>query len=231
MSNAPATPDDPADPPRRHARRSLLAGTSGRLLTLLCGGRRTVNELAAELNLTDNAVRAQLERLQRAGLVAHAGSRPGTRKPHADYEITPAACRLFPTAYEPVLNQLLRLLAQRLSPDQVVALLADAGEQLLAPALGPARNATPRQRLTRLVEKLGNAAPGVELREHDGRLAVRACACPLASVTTDHPQLCDRLASVLTRLLGAPVTQACDRGTFPRCHFEMSTGRQARVRR
>jgi DeoR family transcriptional regulator, suf operon transcriptional repressor len=225
MSDASAARDDHADPSPRHAQRSLLSGMSGRVLTLLCGGRRTVNELAAELQLTDNAVRAQLDRLQGAGLVAQAGSRPGTRKPHADYEITPAARRLFPTAYEPVLNQLLRLLAHRLPPDQVLTLLADAGEQLLAPVLGPSGNGSPRQRLTRLVEKLGPAGAGLELREHDGHLAVRACGCPLASVTADHPQLCDRLASVLTRLLGAPVTQACDRSDFPKCRFEIAPGR------
>src|SRR4051812_14632687 len=112
-----------------HTPHDVLTGTSGRLLAILCrGGRRTVNELAHELALTDNAVRAQLERLQATGLVTRAGSRPGTRKPHVDYEITPSARRLFPTAYEPVLNQLIQLLAHRLSPNDALALLTDANE-------------------------------------------------------------------------------------------------------
>ena len=43
---------------------------------------RTVNELAEELRLTDNAVRAHLASLERDRLVVHAGMKPGFRKPH-----------------------------------------------------------------------------------------------------------------------------------------------------
>jgi predicted ArsR family transcriptional regulator len=234
MSKVSAAPGDDREPHRRrHAPRSVLTGTSGRVLTLLCRGRKTVNELAAHLHLTDNAVRAQLERLQRAGLVAQAGSRPGTRKPHADYEITPAARRLFPTAYEPVLNQLIRLLAQRLSPEQAVTLLADAGEQLLGTLLEPRGAATLRQQLARLIQKLGDAGAALDLDDddEDGRLVVTACACPLASVTADRPLVCERLAAVLSRLLKASVVQTCVHGDFPRCRFEVSSPGPARARK
>ena len=39
--------------------------TRGHIVTLLRGGERSVDELAAELGLTDNAVRAHLVILQR----------------------------------------------------------------------------------------------------------------------------------------------------------------------
>ena len=52
----------------------FLSSTRGRLVTLLRRSARTVDELAHELGLTDNAVRAHLATLERDGLVA---SRPG----------------------------------------------------------------------------------------------------------------------------------------------------------
>src|SRR5829696_3257600 len=80
--------------------------TRGKLMLLLCQGPRTVNELTQELGVTDNAVRAQLVNLQQGGLVRQVGLRPGTRKPHVDYELTPKARLAFPNAYEPVLRTL-----------------------------------------------------------------------------------------------------------------------------
>src|SRR5215204_3036324 len=91
-------------------RQRLLRTTKGRVLVLLCRVRQTVSELAAELKVTDNAVRAQLQRLQRDGLVRQAGSRRGVRKPHVEYELTPDAMGLFPRAYEPVLLNLVNVL-------------------------------------------------------------------------------------------------------------------------
>src|SRR5687768_15273411 len=92
----------------------LFETTRGRLLLLLCRGPRTVNELMGELGVTDNAVRAQLTTLQQTGLVRQVGLRPGTRKPHAEYELTPKARELFPRAHEPVLRALVDVLRERL---------------------------------------------------------------------------------------------------------------------
>src|SRR3712207_2092688 len=99
--------------------RGLFDTTRGKLLRLLCQGTQTVNELAEALGLTDNAVRAQLAALQTTGLVREAGMRPGVRRPHVDYELTPKARTLFPQAYEPALRTLLDVLRRQLPADQV----------------------------------------------------------------------------------------------------------------
>src|SRR5215212_6909899 len=88
----------------------FLSSTRGHIVTLLRGAVRTVNELAAALNLTDNAVRVHLTSLERDGLVQQKGMRPGLRKPHYAYELTPDAEQLFPKAYDILLNQLLTVL-------------------------------------------------------------------------------------------------------------------------
>jgi predicted ArsR family transcriptional regulator len=57
--------------------------TRGQLTALLRRGARTVEELAASLELTDNAIRNHLSSLERDGLVRQAGVRrgPGAGKP------------------------------------------------------------------------------------------------------------------------------------------------------
>src|SRR4028119_1918149 len=101
----------------------FLASTRGRIIGLLRSSSRTVNELAAALNLTDNAVRSHLSTLERDGLVQQSGVRPGLRKPHAVYELTAEAEQLFPKAYAPLLNQVLDVLDERLAPEALEAVL------------------------------------------------------------------------------------------------------------
>jgi predicted ArsR family transcriptional regulator len=200
----------------------LFATTRGRLLALLCRGPRTVNELAADLGLTDNAVRAQLERLQRSGLVHQVGLRPGTRKPHVDYALTPDARRAFPKAYEPVLKALVNVLAERLPRDQTAALFKEVAARVLRDRLGTVDARDPSGRLAQVLEKLGDHAAGVEVEAAGDVTTLRACGCPLASVTAAHPALCEVLAGVLGDVLGARVRERCDREGVPRCRFEVS---------
>src|SRR5882724_2203048 len=89
--------------------------TRGRIVSLLRAATRTVNELANELGLTDNAVRAHLLSLERDGLIRQSGIQRGTRKPHFAYELTEEAEQLFPKAYDALLNQLITVLKGRLT--------------------------------------------------------------------------------------------------------------------
>src|SRR5690349_17577434 len=92
----------------------LFASSRGRIIRLLRRAGQTVNDLAAALGLTDNAVRANLARLERDGLVRQAGSRPSVRKPETVYDITPEAERLFARAYAPLLDALVAVLEAKL---------------------------------------------------------------------------------------------------------------------
>jgi predicted ArsR family transcriptional regulator len=201
--------------------RDLFDTTRGKLLLLLCRGPRTVNELTAELGITDNAVRAQLANLQQTGLVRQVGLRPGTRKPHVDYELTPQARDLFPQAHEPVLRALVDVLRERLPERESRALMKEAARRLLAPCTVNLRERKPAARADELVRRVKALAPGLSLEEAQDHYRVRACACPLASVTATHPEVCTVLAEVLSELLGTKVREACDRNESPRCCFEL----------
>src|SRR5918998_791591 len=104
--------------------------TRGRIVSLLRGGSSTVNDLASQLELTDNAVRAHLLTLERDGLVRQSGVQRGPRKPHFAYELTAEAERLFPKAYDSLLNQLITSLKGRLAPDALEDALREVGRSL-----------------------------------------------------------------------------------------------------
>src|SRR5919112_6099141 len=108
--------------------------TRGQIVTMLLAATCTVDELAGKLNLTDNAVRAHLATLERDGLVRQSGLRRGPRKPHFTYVLTEEADKLFPKAYDALLNQLISVLKNRLTPPEIEAVLREVGRALAADA-------------------------------------------------------------------------------------------------
>lgn len=199
-----------------------LGSTQRRLLLLLCQGERTVNELAAELGVTDNAVRAQLQRLTRDGLVRQVGSRPGIRRPHAQYELSPGAAKVFPTAYAPAMRFLVDVLSEQLPTASLRQLLLEAGRRLLRSRLGDLRGQGPQGRLAEVLQRIGGAACGVEVIDRPEETVVRSCACPLAAVTSSHPETCGLVAELLAEVIEAPARELCTKGEAPRCAFVIS---------
>src|SRR6476620_1849170 len=108
----------------------FFESTRGRIVTLLRGETKTVNDLSDELELTDNAVRAHLLSLERDGLVKQSGIQRGTRKPHFAYELTDEGEQLFPKAYDAVINHLIGALKGRISPKTLEDVMREAGRSL-----------------------------------------------------------------------------------------------------
>jgi predicted ArsR family transcriptional regulator len=204
--------------------------TRNAILAMMCHGPRSVSELAAHLDLTENAVRAQIERLQGNGFVQQKGLRRGVRRPHAEYELTAAGRELFPKVYEPVLRELVATLPEEVSPAAMQRLLRRVGQRLLKRHIGRLRGSSPARRLADFMSKLNGSSVGVEVTDEPGRLAVRSCSCPLASITSEHPELCDVAADVFTELLDAKVQQRCERAPTPQCHFEIGPSPHSRSR-
>src|SRR5688500_1565333 len=120
--------DTPLLTTRRDER--FFSSTRGQVVTLLRGGGRTVDELAGELDLTDNAIRAHLIGLERDGLVRQGEPRRGVGKPAHTFELTEEAERLFPRAYGVLLNQLLSVLTEQLPQEKLADLLREVGHRL-----------------------------------------------------------------------------------------------------
>jgi predicted ArsR family transcriptional regulator len=203
--------------------RNFFERTRGRVVTLLRRSGRTVEELARELGLTDNGVRAHLATLERDGIVRQRGSvrrGGGVGKPAFVFELTPDAEELFPKAYEPVLLRTLDAISERLGPEGLEALLRGVGRSLAGGKGVPSDDT--RRRLETAVETLNELGGLAELEERNGGFVIRGYSCPLAAVTPEHPEVCRMAETLISELAGVPVQEHCDRGARPRCCFEVA---------
>jgi predicted ArsR family transcriptional regulator len=200
--------------------RRFLESTRGQVITLLRGEPRTVEELAGLLELTDNAVRAHLATLERDGLVRQSGVRRGPRKPHFTYSLTPEAERLFPKAYDTLLNQLIAVLKGRLTEEELEGLLREVGQNLAAGASAEGGDLESRvQTALVALESVGGAARAE--REGENFVISSGGCCPFADAVSAHPEICRLAESLIAGIVGVPVAERCDREGAPRCRFEV----------
>jgi predicted ArsR family transcriptional regulator len=199
----------------------LLASTRGQIVGLLRRSARTVNELADELGLTDNAVRSHLSALERDGLVKQERStgRRSVGKPAFVYTLTPEADGLLPKAYAPVLGLLLGVLGERLGAEETEELLREVGRRAAAGRGEQGQDI--RMRIEAAYGVLGELGGVADIEEGEGRVLIRGYSCPLAAVVPGNPGVCRLAETLLTELIGVPVREQCLKGERPRCCFEI----------
>jgi predicted ArsR family transcriptional regulator len=197
----------------------FFATTRGRVVMLLRGGQRTVDELAKELDLTDNAIRAHLTHLERDGLVKQGGMRRSGGKPAYTFELTEEAEHLFPRAYGVLLNQLLRVLTERMPETELADVLREVGHRL--PAEGANGRGDLRDRVGQAVALLSSLGGYATLEEQNGGFVIRGCTCPLAAAVDATPDACLLAETLLSDAIGVPVRQICDQGPPAQCAFEI----------
>ena len=200
----------------------FFGSTRGRVVTLVRGTTKTVNELAEELELTDNAVRAHLLSLERDGLIKQSGVQRGTRKPHFAYELTGEAEALFPKAYDALLNQLITVLKGRLAPKAVAAVLREVGRSLArnqASDLHSIDLEGRAQTALKVLEALGGSA---KIDREGSKLLIRSPSCPFSAVVVEHPEVCKLAEALVSKIMLVPVRERCAREEFPQCRFEIA---------
>lgn len=200
----------------------FFESTRGQIVTILRGAPCSVDELAEKLSLTDNAVRAHLATLERDGVVRQTGLRRGPRKPHFTYALTEDADKLFPKAYDALLNQLISVLKRRLQPAEIEEVLREVGRAIAADAApGKEGNLESRvQTALKVLEAIGGAA---EAEKHDDKIVIRSGGCPLAAAVNVHPEVCRLAETLVGEIVQAPVVEKCDRDGRPKCRFEIDT--------
>jgi predicted ArsR family transcriptional regulator len=201
----------------------FLDTTRGRVVALLRRGTRTVEELARALGLTDNAVRAHLSTLERDGVVRQGGERrtPGAGKPATLYEIRPEAEPLFSRAYAPVLAALLEELAAQLPDERREALMRGVGRRLAAGATRPGTESL-ETRVAAAVALLNSLGGDARAEKGPDGLMISGWGCPLSAATSDRPEACQAVETLLSDVIGAPVRECCARGERPRCCFQVA---------
>ena len=200
----------------------FFESTRGRIVLLLRKSAKTVNDLVAELGLTDNAVRAHLLSLERDRLVEPGGTIKGFRKPHYLYRLTDESRHIFPKSYDSLLNRLLDVLKIKMSKPALGSVLHDVGKKI-----GGSRTTGPKLSLDKKVqealkslEELGGAAIA---EKSDGGVTIKSESCPFADAVVEHPEICKVAESMISEIVGRSVNETCDRTASPKCRFVIET--------
>lgn len=198
----------------------FFESTRGQIVRLLRDGTKTVNEIAAELELTDNAIRAHLLSLERDHLVEQQGVVKGFRKPHFVYGLTDEGRHLFPKAYDSLLNSLLSALKARLVSSVLKDFLADTGKRIGRQQPHHEEDSLDDKLATALstLEELGGSATVVR---NNGHIQIKSEGCPFAEAVSEHPEVCQVAESMLSEIVGKPVKETCDRTGSPKCRFNI----------
>ena len=201
--------------------RSIGGKRRGRIIALLRRSSRTVEEIATDLRVTGNAVRAQIQLLERGGMVHAVGTRAhdGAGKPASLYAIAPSAEATLSAAYAPVLRALLASMRDRLDPEMIDVLMRDTGKRL-APTDARKTSLEARVRVAASILTALGAELDVE-KSGDGYL-LRGYACPLSAVVRTQPRACLAVEELVSAIVGVPVRECCDRVDGARCRFQVS---------
>ncbi|HEY1952747.1 MAG TPA: helix-turn-helix domain-containing protein [Gemmatimonadaceae bacterium] len=204
-------------------------GTRSRVLALLREGAWTVDDLAARLTLTDNAVRFHLDALERDGVVLKEGLRRtgGAGQPAMLYSLTATGEEAFSRAYAPVLIASLAELREQMSVSQLLAFLKRVGRRLATHRSRPGASLLSRaQEASGLLNALGGVT---EVEKSGDDLFIVGKACPLSrAVDADHC-VCAAVTALVAEVAGAEVTERCDRSGRPKCCFEISSSNKPRA--
>ncbi len=197
----------------------FFESTRGKIVLALRESARTVNDLAAALGLTDNAVRAHLLTLERDGLVEPGGTIKGYRKPHSVFRLTAEARHVFPAFYDSLFNRLMDAVKRRMSDSSLASVLEEVGREMGAGnAADPARPLQDRvQNALNALQELGGTATAAT---EDGKVAIKGGGCPFADAVVEHPEVCKIAESLVQEIVGEPVSETCDRSSSaPKCRF------------
>jgi len=210
----------------------LLDTTRGRIVTRLQRSELTADDLATQLGLTANAVRAHLTAMERDGIVRRVGTRAGTTRPAHLFELTPEVEQLLSRAYVPLLLQMVDVFVHALPARQVNALVRRVGGGLAATLSGGRKPSGSLEARVRQVSTLLNEQLGALTHvERNGGYVIRGAGCPLSAVTGKYPGVCLAMESAITEIVGSRARECCERDGRPRCCFRIGNGRASRRRR
>jgi len=196
----------------------------GRIIRLLRRGDKTVDELAAELGVTDNGVRSHLTVLEDAGVVEQfTVRRTGTPgKPATVYRVARDAEPHLSAAYAPILEALLVALENRLETKELDALFREVGRKLAEDQEAAPKSASLAARARLAASLLGELGAEIDVESSEGGFVIRGHACPVASAVRVQPGLCRAMEELVAGVTGAEVRECCDRSDDgAHCRFEI----------
>ena len=181
------------------------------LLALKREGPSTIARLAAELQLTGEAVRQQLLQLQREGWVeakiAREQERGRTGRPATRYNLTEAGDHLFPKNYDLLNVAMLDAVSEELGTEAAVRVLRRVSDERVAAAEGQVRGRSLEERVNVLKGLYFESDPYMDVEPASDGFYLVERNCPFYNTAMRRPILCNVSINALTRLLGVRVNR------------------------
>lgn len=179
------------------------------ILTLLLNSTAgmSIDELAAKLEISRNAVKQHLVVLEKQQVVKEAALNSTGGRPARSYTLTEQGLNRFPKQYAWFCNLLLSDLAAEMSTEALEKMMWNMGVKL-AQSLAPQfTNKTPEQKLAALVELMQSLGYHAELELQQAQPSIKAVNCVYHDLAQQHPELCQFDQALISTLLEQPVQQ------------------------
>jgi predicted ArsR family transcriptional regulator len=185
-------------------------------------GQATVDELAAELDLTPMTVRHHLAILDERHLVAVEPQRGKIGRPHHVYRLTPEADELFPRSYHLLAERVLAKIKEQYGADEARSILLAVAADLVAPHAAVLAERPLAERLLAVEDIMAAEGFRVRVVQNDEQASVDICNCAYRHVAAQHPEVCELDHALMQGVLGerlervkhAPAGDDC-------CRFEV----------
>jgi predicted ArsR family transcriptional regulator len=198
----------------------FFASTRGRIVALLRKERRTVDELAQALDLTDNAIRAHLATLERDGVVRQREHGVAVANPPPSTMWLPKQSNFSQKHTMRCLSSYWRYSAST-CPLMRWTLLREVDRRIAGRWNVPPGDLP--MRLEAAVEILNELGGMAALEECDGPYCFRGYSCPLATVVLGHSEACHLSEALLTQVVEVPVQEQCDCSGMLQCCFTVAS--------
>jgi DeoR family suf operon transcriptional repressor len=202
--------------------RGFFGSTRGRIVALLRRRESTADEIASQLGVTTNAIRAQITEMEREGIVRRVAQRPGATRPSNVFGLSAEMEQLLSRAYIPLMTEFLHVFTTALPAADVERLMREAGRRLAREVTSRSLRSGSWSSRVRAASNLLNEELGALTHpERNGEYRIRGVSCPLSALTGKHPTVCLAVESFLSEAMGVSVRECCHRDGKPRCCFEI----------
>jgi DeoR family suf operon transcriptional repressor len=168
---------------------ALLGETRAHIVDLLLEGAKTTHQLADILKIHHTAVRAQLEGLERNGLVFADFRHEGVGRPKKYYALTEDGRELLPRRYQLMLEIILQNLITTHGRAEVERLMRAVARELAAKLEVAATEAPLEVRVTKAVEALNELGFRASVGQEAGELTIVRTSCVFQQTAASHHDL------------------------------------------
>ena len=194
------------------------------ILTLLLNSAAgmSIDQLAATLEISRNAVKQHLLGLEMRKLVKEAGLNITGGRPSRRYILTDQGINSFPKQYAWFCNLLLSELAAELNTEALEQMMWNMGVKLANSLVQQFAHKNQAEKLVALVDLMQGLGYHAALEQQDGLSAIKAVNCVYHDLAKQYPELCRFDQALISTLLGNPIEQtACMAKSDCACRFNV----------